>query len=316
MKKEIPYKYTVKRINSSPYFESNFSKAEKLKLESIAHVVMLDNSNEDADILITNTHSDLSLLSSNQIKSCKLIIHPNSGYDNFSTTFVESSQFPIVLGNSLRAHAVTNYILSALFSHYGSIPEQHTWNKDRKWPRKLLNELNVLVLGQGHIGSILQQCLSPLVASLNIYDPFKNLNQLTLKDIDVVIPVCSLNPSSKHIINMEKMMKLSEDFLLINAARGALINTIDLLEILTQQPNAHAVLDVFEKEPIDFAEFNKLKNIKTTSHIAGVYSQLNEETIQFEFNTIEDFIKMEIEEFKKNYSHIILQNKLRNNFLI
>lgn len=317
MTKGMPSKLTVKRISTSPYFKESFAKLEKDSIEQKAEAIVLPlNSETPTDILITNTHTILENISLNDYNHCKLMIHPNSGYDNFHTDFVKKAPFPIVIGNPIRAHAVTNFILSALLSHFSPIPKETTWNKTRKWERRLLSELNVLIIGMGHIGSLLKESLTPIVGNLSLYDPYLKNDALDLKKIDVVIPVCSLNKKNHHLINRNFLMELNEDFLLINASRGALVKTDDLIDVLKLRPRAFAILDVFEKEPADFELFSTLANIQLSSHIAGVYSNIDSATASFVASVIFDFQNLEDQSFKEKYKHVLLKNRLQEDFLI
>lgn len=279
--------------------------------------MLAKNSGIIADILITNTHTDVSQISKDQLEACRLMIHPNSGYDNLTAEFIKQADFPVVIGNPIRAQAVVNYILSALYSHYSPIPNESRWNESRKWPRKLLSELSILILGQGHIGTLLSACLTNLAASVHIFDPYKGFNTLSLKNIDVVIPACGLNKFNHHLINNEFLSQLNRDFLLINAARGGLVNTQDLLGILKARPEAFAILDVFEKEPAELSVFSDIKNIKVSSHIAGVYKNIGSATANFEAEVINDFRVLDLPNFEKKYSSMILKNRLSpDGFLI
>ncbi len=313
----MPSKLTVKRISTSPYFKESFAKLEKDAIETKAEAEMLPfNSDLPADILITNTHTIVENISTSDYNHCKLMIHPNSGHDNFSADFVSKASFPIIIGNPIRAHAVTNFILSALLSHFSPIPRETTWSKTRKWERRLLSELNVLLIGMGHIGGLLKESLTPLVGSLSIYDPYLKNTTLDLSNIDVVIPVCSLNKKNHSFINRKFLMELNEDFLLINASRGSLVKTDDLIEVLKLRPNAYAILDVFEKEPADFNQFKDLTNIQLSSHIAGVYSNIDNETATFVASVISDFQQLKEESFKEKYKRVLLKNRLRDDFII
>lgn len=262
-------------------------------------------------MLITNTHTNFDLLSGEQIEQLKLVIHPNSGYDNFPLDFVKGLKAPIVIGSTIRAEAVAQYILSALFSHYSAIPDHKKWNVERKWPRKLLSDLKITIIGYGHIGKILHATLSPMVKELIVYDPFENLTQLNHKNSDVVILACGLNSKSKNIIEKNFLNAIKESALIINAARGELIKTNDLVNFLKANDEAYAVLDVFEKEPNNFSDFVDLTNIKLTSHIAGVYKNIDLHTINFETTVVSDFLELTGFDFNNKYQKMILQNKLR-----
>ena len=114
------------------------------------------------------------------------------------------------------------------------------------------------------------------------------------------------------------MQQLNEDFLFINAARGALVKTEDLLSMLSTRPDAFAVLDVFENEPANFHDLlMKSKNLKLSSHIAGVYKNIDYFTAEFEAKVISNFLRLESSEFEKFYKIMNLKNRLiENEFLI
>jgi len=312
MKKGNKSNFSIKRTSTSPYFSTSFSQLEFDTIKKLTGVEILPSQSPSiVSALITNTHTDFSTISTEQLDACELLIHPNSGYDNFPCQFIANANFPIIIGNPIRAHAVTNFILSSLLSHYSSIPVESSWSASRSWPRKLLSEINILILGIGHIGTLLKKSLEPLVKEIRIYDPYAGFPDLDLRNIDVLIPACSLNKQNYHFINSAILSQLNEDFLLINAARGSLVKTEDLLSILATRPSAYAVLDVFEKEPADFqALYKKTHQLKLSSHIAGVYKNIDHSTAEFEAKVISDFFKLELNEFEKTYKTMNLKNRI------
>lgn len=309
--------YNILRKNISPYQGEFFCINEKKSLEQIS-AVSYESKNQSLDkILITNTHTRLDLLSKAELSNTKLMIHPNSGYDNFNVNFVKSANFPIIIGNSIRAHAVSNYILSCLFSHLSPVPQHKEWDKERLWNRGLLNKKNVLIIGYGTIGKILESSLSNLVKKISIYDPYKEHSSIG-KNIDVLIMACSLTPSSHNIINENILDNLSDDYLFINGARGKLVNEQHLISSLSNRPKAYAYLDVFQQEPCNFDKWKSLQNVAISSHIAGVFEGLNESIISFEKEVISDFIAYEndIAIFRDKYKDMLLQNRIIEDFLI
>lgn len=310
---------TIKRMSLSPYWSEALVESEKKHFESLGFQYLApDNNNEILpDIIITNTHTNLDALTLNERENLKLIIHPNSGHDNFSLEFVKSVQCPIILGNTLRAKAVSETILAELFTHYSLAPQQNNWSTDRKWPRKLLSEQKILIIGMGMIGNTLFQTLSPLADELFLYDPFKNYNQIPIGKVtfDVILLAASLNPHSLHIINQDFLQMFSPEGLLINCARGELIRTRDLLDFLDKNPKAFAYLDVFEKEPQDLQALSR-KNLKTSSHIAGVHQSLEEKTRLFISDVLVNFLNLSSKDFEATYEVINLKNRTTENFLI
>ena len=310
MKKQADSRLTIKRINTSPYFAPGFNDLEADSLEAYVDVLP-SGSTEPTDILITNTHVNFDLLTDEQIKKLKLIVHANSGYDNIPVDFVKGSKAPIVVGSTIRAQAVAQYIVSALMSRYSHIPHHKEWDYDRKWNRTLVSDLKIALIGFGHIGKILNTMLAPIVKELVIYDPFENLTTINHRGSDVVILACGLNSKSRQMIDKTFLNGLKENATIINAARGELIKTQDLVNFLTANDDAFAVLDVFEKEPNNFSAFKDLKNVITTSHIAGVFKDIDQHTIDFEASVVRDFLSLTDFDFKNKYQKMILQNKLR-----
>lgn len=320
MKKWGSNSITIKRTSTSPYFSQDFNQKEKETLESIKFdrpIQMLAASDHEAliDILITNTHTNFNNLTANEL-AAKLIIHPNSGYDNFNNPIALNLKSPIIIGNKIRCHAVANYILSAIFNHYCQNPYGQSWDNERKWRRQNLNELNITIIGLGHIGSLVKAALTPLAKNLFLYDPFLGFNDLKFLDSDIVILACGLNASSFQMINQKTLQNMKENVLIINPARGELIESKSLVHFLENHSLAFAILDVFPKEPNDFNDYKHLTNIKLSSHIAGVFTNIDQETIHFEKNIITDFLSLDKETFEKKYQNDLLQNRIKDIGLI
>lgn len=273
---------------------------------------------ENSIALISNTHTLPHQLPKILLDNTALWIHSNSGYDNFQASFVSLANYPIILGNPIRAHAVTEYILANLFENYGLIKHQGQWDKSRKWERALLRESNILICGEGLIGRKLKTSLSPLSNTLSTFDPFVYPDQARslkafLKNeppFNIILLATSLNSSSHHLINKDVLDALADNFLLINAARGGLIDEKALLAFLKNNPMSKAVLDVFEVEPTP-ADYTELPNLKRTSHIAGVSAKLDEDIVAFEKQVLSSFLK-DNSHFLDLYSDLNLRNRLIN----
>ncbi len=319
-------KIQIYRTNSSSYQDSNFFKMEKEQLESIDGVKYLNSLTEAQDqspfILISNTHTEPTELPLTLLDKTVLMIHPNSGHDNFPKNFVEQVGFPIVVGNPIRSHAVAEYTLSSIFHKFTPIKNHSHWSSDRKWNRGLLRDQKVLIIGHGEIGKILFNSLSPLCSDVEAYDPFikdKNVhNELTDEIIDgktIVLVAASLTNSSRSLIDKTFLKKISSNALIINAARGEIVNEEDLIDWLRKNEKACAYLDVFKEEPFSPGFLIDMGNVNKTSHIAGVYDYLNEDIVKFEKKIIEDFMNShsngELETFlNKNKSIILSGNSI------
>lgn len=323
--------YQVYRTNSSSYQDGEFFNREKSQLESIEDVRYIKSLTELDDnspfILLSNTHTIPEELPDVLLDNTILMIHPNSGHENIPRNFVSKVNFPIVLGNPIRSHAVVEYIMSCLFHHFTQLQNHQYWAHERKWNRKLLRDQEVLIIGHGNIGKILHQTLKPICQKVDVVDPYnqdtnfgsmvhKDYSSINLDRKSIVILAASLTSSSKGLINADFLKKLPENTLLINAARGEIIVESDLLAHLQKHEKFFAYLDVFETEPFNPGHMFEIKNVNKTSHIAGVYEELNYDIIKFEKYIIENFVKhyqqKTIHQFKEEFQDFLLNENSIN----
>ena len=321
-------KVQVFRLNSSEYQDEDYKELEEAKINQIDDVTFLrglSKARKDIPfILISNSQTQTDQIPTPLLDSCQLLIHPNSGHDNFGLNFVKSASFPIVLGNEIRKNAVTEYILSALFHHYCPLSDHKFWSDSRTFKRKLLRDSKCLIIGHGLIGSSLTPTLSSLCQEVFVYDPFdsglasgeniKKIDQLSgpyLSQSDIVLITASLTNESFQLIDYNFLQKLPENFLLINSARGKIIKEKDLIDHLSKFQKSFAYLDVFENEPFPPGHMGSLKNVFKTSHIAGVSSVLNQDIIDFEYKVISDFIALKDQagQFESLYKKQLLTEK-------
>jgi D-3-phosphoglycerate dehydrogenase / 2-oxoglutarate reductase len=310
--KSEPGKLTLKRLALSPYHQDGFRQQEITMLNELD--IQDSNSNSNHDFYITNTSFDFTTISNEDFNhSTKLMIHPNSGYDNIPAAFVKNATYPIVLGNKIRARAVAEYTLSCLFHHMTKLKNQKDWTSGRYWNRKLLEDNHVLIIGYGRIGKILEASLRPLTSRLTILDPFKlktSKSEEIKEKFDIVLMATSLNKSSLRMIDSTFLQQCSDTLLFINGARGKLVAQEELISFLIKNKNAFAYLDVFEKEPANFDDFDMLKNVQLSSHIAGVSMSLDQMILDFEREVLSDFLTLTKEDFNILYSPSLLQNRL------
>ena len=316
---------TYLRLDASSYHSDSFFKEEQQMAENLGmtyHHVHLSKrgldclpqfSPERRVCLVSNTHTPIEILPDSLLDQTAILLHPNSGYDNFTASWVENQSFPILVGNTIRSQAVAQYILTELLSHFNSVATHKAWDKTRKWNRELIDKQRVLIVGHGEIGQILEKSLRPICPEISIYDPFKIKEEnLSLENLfpkaDVILFACGLNESSKHLLNSTQFQKLQPHTLIINAARGPLIEEDALIHFLNQNPKAHAILDVFEKEPFG-TQFENISNLKTTSHIAGVSQDLDQRIVGFAQDILSHFKENEL---SPKYDSIMLKNRRVN----
>ncbi|MCD7949777.1 MAG: lactate dehydrogenase [Erysipelotrichaceae bacterium] len=153
---------------------------------------------------------------------------------------------------------------------------------------KELKDLTVGVIGTGNIGSVVIDILKGFQANVIAYDIYhqENINYVTLDELyqqsDIITLHTPLNDDTYHLLNNDSFKLMKNNVMIINTARGALINNKDLINALQHNQIGYVALDVIEDESsIYYRDFtnktipndylNALKNMSNvllTPHVA------------------------------------------------
>jgi D-3-phosphoglycerate dehydrogenase len=167
-----------------------------------------------------------------------------------------------------------------------------------EWVRPMGNLLHgkiVGLIGCGRIGSYLAGLLSSFGCIVLGYDPFVNksdnfslvsLGQI-LSDADIVSLHIPYNQENHHFINAERIQSMKKGALLINAARGGLVDEDALHKALSSGHLGGAAVDCFEQEPYT-GKLKDLDNVLLTAHI-GSYAQ--EGRVMMEKQAVENLLR-------------------------
>jgi phosphoglycerate dehydrogenase-like enzyme len=89
-------------------------------------------------------------------------------------------------------------------------------------------------------------------------------------EADIVVLAVPLLPSTQHLIDAAALARMKQSAILINVARGPIVDAAALLAALDREQLAHAYLDVFEQEPLPAdSPLWKHPRVSITPHIAG-----------------------------------------------
>jgi D-3-phosphoglycerate dehydrogenase / 2-oxoglutarate reductase len=302
-------KYQVWRPHYSSYLSSTYKASEKARIEALPDCIYVDKPDPSFKLIIlSNTHVPLSMVE-NYLPQTELIIHANSGFDNL-ISFAPHIQCPVVLGNEIRALAVTEWILSALFQTICPIETNFNWKEGRNSSRRLLSDHHILILGHGMIGQKISTILKALNAQVSISDPYLNL-QAENGPYDGIIVCASLNPQNKGLVDEKLLSSINPQGFIINSARGELVKENELISLLKNRPDLKAYLDVFSPEPTDPKLWENLKNVVVTPHKAGVYNKLEDEMIHFCQKVLRHFIEWEKKDFLQHYHSCLMSDRKR-----
>ena len=159
-----------------------------------------------------------------------------------------------------------------------------SFNKARNYSMQKNGNYNakIGIIGCGAIGEKVVDFIKPYKLDVFIYDPFvsdKKIQELGAKRADLIGIFTKSDVISNHlpditetkgIINKKLLSLMKESATFINTGRGAQIIEKDLADIMRKKPNACALLDVTNKEPIwPWSPLLRRQNIFITPHIAG-----------------------------------------------
>lgn len=169
----------------------------------------------------------------------------------------------VTLATARGAHdtAVAEWVLSVVLAHYHYLPRFTLAQREERWDFTLTAELSgktVLVLGYGSIGAAVARRLAgfditllPVArrprpdAGIHGVDELPEL----LPQADVVVVLVPVTPATEGMVDAKFLAQLRDGALIVNAARGAIVDTAALLAELTSGRLA-AALDVTDPEPL------------------------------------------------------------------
>lgn len=158
--------------------------------------------------------------------------------------------------------------------------------KAGKWERGKftgmeLSGKTLAIVGIGRVGGEVAKRAKSFQMRLIGYDPFISPETAVkvgvrllpldraLEEADVVTIHAPLTPSTHHILGKEQLKLLKPSAILINCARGGLVDEEALFEALRSKKIAGAAVDVFEKEPPTGSKLLELPNVVVTPHLGA-----------------------------------------------
>lgn len=170
------------------------------------------------------------------------------------------------------------------------------------YPPVMLEELTgkrVLLVGHGAIGGEIERMLEPFRVELTrvarnarrepVVHPVSELNEL-LPQAEVVILILPLTAESHHLISREQLELMRQGTLLVNAARGPIVDP-DALVAALQSGRIRAAVDVTDPEPLpDGHPLWSCPNLLLTPHVAGSSPQFGARSLKNAAEELKRFI--------------------------
>ena len=229
------------------------------------------DSEEEAEFLVLGSRSvDIS-----KFKSLKGIFRCGVGTDNLPETDVPIGM-PSNFTKNIIYEEVCAFTCSRIFqSFYSDVGTMVPWDKTK---RDSIIDKEVLIIGAGNIGSKVREVLDN-VCSVYTFDNGYGYPELTVDDLEMSVrraDIVTLHvPYTEETHEFIKPQWLKSTAVLVNTARGNLVNEEELYDFLKSNPKAKAIFDVFWKEPYD-GKLLELDNFLATPHVASTCKQFTE----------------------------------------
>ncbi len=264
--------------------EKNIEVEEKFNLTSDEVKDIIGN----YDGIITRSGTKISKDTLENPGKLKVIGRAGVGLD--SVDVEEASKKGIIVINAPggNTNAAADLTMGMMLGALRKIPLAHYSLKyERNWDRKKfmgieLNGKTLGIVGLGHVGSSVAKKSKAFGANIVVYDPYikaskaenlgvellDTLNEL-IKKSDIITFHTPLTKETYNMITKKEIEKMKDGVVLINCARGGIINEKDLYDSLRSGKVAMCGIDTFEKEPAVDNPLLELDNVIVTPHIGA-----------------------------------------------
>ena len=243
----------------------------------------------DAEIIITNK-TPISRETIDKCPHIQLIAALATGYNVIDYNYAAEKVIPVVNVPTYGTASVSQFSIALLLEichhigHHDKTVHEGKWAENVDWcywdyPLIELEGKTMGIIGFGRIGQAEGRIAKALGMNVIAHDLYPNESGRAIADYvtqdelfakaDVISLHCNLTPENTGLINRENIAKMKDGVILLNNARGQLVNEADLAEALFSGKVAAAGLDVVSTEPIKADNpLLKAPNCIITPHIS------------------------------------------------
>ena len=216
----------------------------------------------------------------------KIIGRAGAGVDNIDLVAAKKKNIIVMNTPGGNTNATAEHTISLLLSLYRTIPKANTSTHQGLWEKKNFKGLELKgkkigLIGFGNVAQRVAEIAKCFDMEVFVFsksfesrkDDFSNIKSLTLNEIlsycDIISFHCKPSKDGNPIINFPELKKMKGNAVIINTARGNLVNEVDLKTALNESIIKGAALDVYSTEPAKNNILFGVNNLILTPHIAA-----------------------------------------------
>ena len=315
-------------FSTKPYDKEYFEKYENTHHYSVTYFETALNSHTagltvgfDVVCVFVNDSVGKDTIEQLSKNGIKLIALRCAGYNNVDLKSAKKHNIKVVRVPAYSPEAVAEHTVALILTLNRKTHKAYNRVREGNFSLKNLIGFNlsgktVGVIGTGQIGIAFCRIIKGFGCNIVAFDINKSeelvklgVQYLPLNEVlqrsDILSLHCPLNPKTKHLVNEESIALMKDGVMVINTSRGALINTVDVIQGLSDKKIGYLGIDVYEQEENLFFEdlsesiiqddqilrLNSFPNVLITSHQAYFTKEAMEQITTTTLNNIEAFDK-------------------------
>jgi D-3-phosphoglycerate dehydrogenase / 2-oxoglutarate reductase len=247
----------------------------------------------DADALLVRSATAVDTEVISAARRLRVVARAGVGLDNVDVKAATHAGVMVVNAPQSNIVSAAELAVGLLLAAARNIAPAHAALKQGEWKRSKytgieLYEKTAGILGLGRIGALVAQRLSAFGMNVIAYDPFVaagraaqmgvrlvSLDEL-LRTSDVLSVHLPKTPETVGLVGTEQLATVKPSLILVNAARGGIVDEDALYSALKEGRVAAAGLDVFAKEPCTDSPLFELENVVATPHLGASTDEAQE----------------------------------------
>jgi D-3-phosphoglycerate dehydrogenase len=216
----------------------------------------------------------------------KVIGRAGAGVDNIDVAAATAKKVVVMNTPGGNTIAAAEHTIAMLLSALRNIPRAYKAMLEGRWDKKLYtgNEIfgkTIGVVGVGKIGAEVVKRLKAFEAKIIIYDPFVDAAaaskmgaekvelEALMKRSDIITIHAPKMPETIDLINKDNLQLCKDGVVIVNCARGGIINEKDLLDALNSGKVGKAAIDVYTKEPLEDYTLAQHEKVTAAPHLGA-----------------------------------------------